>query len=136
MAKYNDNKEFSDLIVRYREYGKNTDYNKIGKIIITIAKRFLNSPRFINYPEYVKMEMESEAIFHMLKYSLKRYSIDFDNPHAYFTQACKNAFFQIIKKYYLERENSIPINFLENIDVDSLENGTIDIVNENFNKGI
>ncbi len=133
MAKYVENREFADLLVKYKEFGKKSDENKIGRIIISIANRYIKSPRFINYPYNVKSDMISEAIYHMWKYSVKGYSSDFGNPFAYFSQTCKHAFWQIINKYYDELESTLSINFLENIDGVTIDGKVVLKIDENNN---
>ncbi len=115
MAKYFDNKKFIDTLIMYRSNGGKKEANILGKMMISVANHYIYKPLFINYPQYQKNEMISDAIYYMWKY-LKNFSEDFDNAFAYLSTTTYNAFVAVIKKYYKNKDIQLPIHFLDNID--------------------
>lgn len=115
MANYIDNDEFLNEIIEYRKTGSKKYYNKIGEKFQLIARNFLNSPKFINYTVDRKAEMESDAVYFMLKY-MKNYKTDRPNPFSYFTMIAYNSFLQNIKKYKIRSKMFTSLDFNENIE--------------------
>lgn len=72
---------------------------ELGKMILHIAVKLTNHTNFRNYPADIKQEMVSYACFKCVQ-GIKNYNFKFTNCFAYLTQACWNAFINIIKKYY------------------------------------
>ena len=75
-----------------------SDY--IGKCLIKIASNLKTKYRFSGYPDYVKQEMEGDALEKMLEaVVLKKYDTSLSsNPFGYFTQVAWNCFLQRVDK--------------------------------------
>lgn len=107
---YVNNKEFYNELVEYLNICKECeDTNKklpvipdnLAYKIIKIANKLSYRPNFINYT--FKNEMKSDAIYYCIKYLRKFNPEKSNNPFAYFTQICYNAFVRRIK---LEDKNT------------------------------
>jgi len=112
---YVDNKEFLEILRKYDKTGSRKYYEKLGVIFQKIARNFLNKPNFINYTPDRKAEMESDAVFVMLKY-MKNFDLTRTNPFSYFTMIAYNSFVQNIKKYKTKQNLFVSLDFNENLD--------------------
>lgn len=70
--------------------------NEIGRKIMLIAHRLAYRPNFINYPH--RDEMIEDAIENCVMYGKNFDCERYDNPFAYFTQICYQAFLRRIAK--------------------------------------
>jgi len=113
---YVNNKEFLKLLIAYKQTGKRTTYNKIGKIFRLIAINILNKPNFINYTQDRKDEMISEATFTMCRYAHLFDENKSNNPFAYFTRYAYNSFYLYFKKQKKIKDAFISLSFIENFD--------------------
>lgn len=93
---------------------KNRLKNKIGKIFLKICEGLLTKPNFINYSWDRKSEMTSDACFYMSK-NIRKFDISRNNPFAYFTQACFNAYRQHINKYKKIQSHFQSLGYIEQI---------------------
>lgn len=100
-----DNKKFYDAIVEYKkECAKAEEQGLdkprlppyIGECIFRIAKKLSYHKWFMNYS--FKDDMIGEAFLHSVKYFDNFDPEKTDNPFAYFTQVCKNAFMHEMMK--------------------------------------
>lgn len=108
---YINNKELLEEYIKY--YNKKQECiaqgkpnpplsNKIGKAIIQIANRRCNSRQYMGYSSNWKEELISNAI---MTCAIRGHGFDparSDNPFAYLTQICNNAFKEQLKKYNRE----------------------------------
>jgi len=114
---YIDNKEFLETLKVYEKTGSRKAYEKLGKFFQLISRNFLNKPNFINYTPDRKGEMESDAVFFMLRY-MKNFDLTKENPNpfSYFTMIAFNSFLQNIKKYKAKQHMFVSLDFNENVD--------------------
>jgi hypothetical protein len=117
---YVKNSEFLELLREYDKTKSRVVYNKLGVIFQLIAKNFLNNPKFINYTEDRKDEMESDAVYSMIKY-LHNYDLTKTNPFAYFTMIAYNSFLQNIKKYKVKEKMFVSLDLTQNLDYLNLD---------------
>lgn len=117
---YVKNSEFLELLREYDKTKSRVVYNKLGVIFQLIAKNFLNNPKFINYTEDRKDEMESDAVYSMIKY-LHNYDLTKKNPFAYFTMIAYNSFLQNIKKYKVKEKMFVSLDLTQNLDYLNLD---------------
>lgn len=100
MPSYINNKEFYKAIKEYhdahKENKKTRIPNRVGECFLQIAKNLSKKASFSGYP-FVE-EMISDAVFDCVRYADKFDPDRFNNPFAYFTQICWNAFIRRIKK--------------------------------------
>lgn len=103
---YVNNKELLKAITKWKqELNANTDPNKIvrqndviGLAIMLIAEGLSKRFNFSGYTQSWKDEMIADGIEAAIKGLHNFDETKYDNPHAYITQACFNAFVQRIKK--------------------------------------
>lgn len=115
---YINNKEFYNEICEYlseceecERLGKEIPIvpDSIGCKIIKIANKMTYMPNFINYT--YKNEMKSDAIYYCIRYLRKFKYKEYNNPFAYFSQICYNAFRKRIK---IEKKNTETKTLLDN----------------------
>lgn len=96
----------------------------IGKKIYTIANGLSYKANFINYP-YIE-DMRFDAILDCLKY-IKNYNVEKNNPHAYFTTICINAFLRRIakEKKLLYTKFKIQINNGNEMNIEGASDGSV-----------
>lgn len=102
---YVDNKSLYASLCVWKEEMKNKPDDVVipvpDEVAISIMKISENLSRRYNFSGYTttwKEEMIGDAIEHCLRY-IKNFDTDrFNNPHAYITRICFNAFVQRIKK--------------------------------------
>jgi len=106
MKKYANNEEFFDLLVKYKKNKDKKVFDKVCRIFLKISKNLQYKPSWINYTDDIKSEMESDAIFYMIKY-VDKYDIHYgtrtgkkNNPFSYFTMIAINAFRMRINKFH------------------------------------
>jgi len=102
---YVNNKDFtasvSEWVVRYKKAkAEDTELPPIPEYAADcfhkIAKRYCSKPNFSGYT--YRDDMVSEAVLICIKYAHNFNPEKSNNAFAYFTQCCKNAFVQFIKK--------------------------------------
>lgn len=110
MAQYLDNKEFYRLLVERKEKLKeNNDLpvsNELGQMLVDLCTNLQYHRKFIGKP-YIE-ECVGDAIENCLRYIDNFDPVQYNNPHAYFTQLAWNAFLRRIEKEERdkrEREN-------------------------------
>lgn len=117
MANYINNAEFYQLIKNYQEetdeLKKKKYYNELGKSFQLIGTNFMNRYGFINYSEDRQEEMLSEFYYLACKYLHNYDTSRNSSPFAYFTQIAFNAFVRIIKKYKLQTERYVSLEYVE-----------------------
>lgn len=118
-AFYVNNVEFQEHLVAFFNNKDNSAKEKLGKIFMIIAQRILNKPCFINYTRDRKDDMVSDATFFMVKY-MDRYDPARGNPFAFFSQIAFNAFRQNINKTKKRNAMFVPLNYLDNIGSESV----------------
>lgn len=91
---YISNKELLAEVIRCKQKGVCSDV--LGQYFITLAKRYSGHWRFSGYS--YKDEMASDAILTLVTYWDRFNEEKSDNPFAYYTQICTNAFIQYISK--------------------------------------
>lgn len=91
---YVKNKDLMPEIVAYRETGLCSE--KLGGMFLLIARNLSNKGNFINYTW--KDDMIQEAVLTCVKYSKNFNPEKSNNPFAYVTTICKNAFVNYINK--------------------------------------
>ena len=108
-----NNKEFLEEIRKFyalREKDPDCQIpNSLGEIVVKLCTNLGYHRNFLNYTHNWKTEMISDAIFHCVQgLHRQNFSLDNDNPHAYFTRAAWNAFIARIKsekkQQYIEKK--------------------------------
>lgn len=90
---YIDNEKLLEEVVEYKKTGKMS--NELGKMVLDIARNFSTVGSFAGYTW--TEDMIGEAVLTCVKY-LKSFNPDkSNNPFAYITTICKNAFIAYIK---------------------------------------
>lgn len=135
MANYVNNKDLLASIISWKvkcsEAGhlvKQDDY--IGHAIMKIAEGLSSYWKFNGYTTAWKEEMVSDAIEASINGLINFDETKYDNPHAYITMACYNAFLQRIKK---EKKNQAVkySYFIHNV-YDNRDPEMSSIADENF----
>lgn len=91
---YVKNKEMLVELKKYKETGKVSE--ELGEMFLLIARNLSNKNNFAGYTW--KEEMISEAVMTCLRYCSNFDPEKGQNPFAYFTRYCYNAFIGYIKK--------------------------------------
>ena len=92
---YVNDKDFTELLIKYRKTKSKKVHNEIGKCFILIATRLLNKWNFTSYTFDRKDEMVSLALLYMSKY-MNNFDENKGSAFAYFTQYAYHAFQQYI----------------------------------------
>jgi hypothetical protein len=132
---YVNNKELYQAICDWKqkcaEAGEPVRQNDtIGKAILLIAKGLSKRFNFSGYSSSWKEEMISDGIEASIKGLINFDESRFNNPHAYITQACFNAFVQRIKKE--RKEMAKKYSYFVNNVYDSRDTDMASIADENF----
>ena len=91
-------KDICDWKQQIKEKGEHVKMpDSIGQAIMNIAVGFSGYWKFSGYSSSWKSEMVEDAVLANVKGLLNFDETKYDNPHAYITQACYNAFIQRIK---------------------------------------
>ena len=103
MSEYVNNKELYKAICEWKQKcyaaeGHVQQCDTIGKAIMLIANGLSKRFNFSGYTQSWKQEMVSDGIEAAIKGLINFDETKYNNPHAYITQACFNAFVQRIKK--------------------------------------
>ena len=100
---YCTNKELQAEMIKWRDSNKVVEERiiseELGKMFLAICNKILNHSNFRNYTKELKEDMKSYALFKLIK-GLKNYNFQFNNPFAWCSQACFNAYLTIIGKHY------------------------------------
>ena len=135
MSEYVNNKVLLQAIIDWktecRKQGTIVRQNDtIGKAIILIANGLSKRFNFSNYTASWKEEMCADGIEASIKGLINFNEAKYDNPHAYITQACFNAFVQRIKKE--RRETAKKYSYFVNYVYDSMDSDMVQIADETF----
>lgn len=100
---YCTNKELQAEMMKWRDSNKiveeRTISEELGKMFLAICNKILNHSNFRNYDTELKADMRGYALFKLVK-GLKNYNFQFNNPFAWCSQACFNAYLTVIGKHY------------------------------------
>ncbi|ARW57485.1 RNA polymerase sigma factor for late transcription [Kosakonia phage Kc304] len=136
MANYVNNKELYQEICRWKKKcAENPDKlipmtNEIGLAIMLISEGLSKRFNFSGYTQSWKQEMIEDGIEAAIK-GLKNFDENkYNNPHAYITQACFNAFVQRIKKERREVAKKYSY-FVHNV-YDSRDDDMVALADETF----
>jgi hypothetical protein len=114
---YINNKEFQAILVEYRTNPSRKLYNKLGEIVLMLAKRYILKPKFVKYSKDRQNEMISNACLIMITTCIKDYDfVKYSNPFAYFTQSCNNSFLQHINAEKLRESRYSNVSFIDNLE--------------------
>lgn len=97
---YLNNRDMLEQYKLSKAQGKMTE--EFGKMMMLLVHRYLNHPKFYRYTENYKMEMESNALVTLCRVWGSFDETKSQNPFAYFTTICTNAFIQVLNQ---ERKN-------------------------------
>ncbi|AWD90491.1 late sigma transcription factor [Erwinia phage Cronus] len=106
MANYVNNKELLQEIIDWKQRIKDNPNpekivrmsDKMGLAIMLISEGLSKRFNFSGYTQSWKQEMVDDGIEAAIKGLINFDESKYNNPHAYITQACFNAFIQRIKK--------------------------------------
>lgn len=106
MANYVNNKELLQEIIDWKQRIKDNPNpekvvrmsDKMGLAIMLISEGLSKRFNFSGYTQSWKQEMIDDGIEAAIKGLINFDETKYNNPHAYITQACFNAFIQRIKK--------------------------------------
>lgn len=135
---YVNNKELLKAITSWKqELYANTDPNKIirqndtiGLAIMLIAEGLSKRFNFSGYTQSWRQEMIADGIEASIKGLHNFDETKYDNPHAYITMACFNAFVQRIKKERKEMAKKYSY-FVHNV-YDANDDDMVGIADETF----
>lgn len=132
---YVNNKELYQAICEWKqkcaEAGEPVRQNDvIGKAILLISRGLSKRFNFSGYSSSWKEEMISDGIEASIKGLGNFDETRYNNPHAYITQACFNAFVQRIKKERKEMAKKYSY-FVHNV-YDSRDSDMTSLADENF----
>ncbi|QMP18888.1 sigma factor for late transcription [Escherichia phage CJ20] len=135
---YVNNKELLKAISEWKQkLNANTDPNKIirqndviGLAIMLIAEGLSKRFNFSGYTQSWKQEMIADGIEAAIKGLHNFDETKYDNPHAYITMACFNAFVQRIKKERKEMAKKYSY-FVHNV-YDSRDDDMVALADETF----
>lgn len=133
---YVNNKELLKAITEWKERVRaNPDKvvrqnDIIGLAIMLIAKGLSKRFNFSGYTQSWKEEMIADGIEASIKGLHNFDETKYDNPHAYITQACFNAFVQRIKKE--RKEMAKKYSYFVNNVYDSNDDDMVGIADETF----
>lgn len=100
---YCTNKELQAEMVKWRDSNKVVEERiiseELGKMFLAICNKILNHSNFRNYDTELKADMRGYALYKLVK-GLKNYNFQFNNPFAWCSQACFNAYLTVIGKHY------------------------------------
>ena len=114
MADYIDNKTFKEVLIKWKESGKEQFDNETAHYFVLLVENYVNHRWFRGYPSHIKEDMKSEALYYMIRYG-KNFDPSRAEPFGYFTQIAKNAFLSVIQKEYKEQAKATEY-FLNNTD--------------------
>lgn len=126
---YVDNKALYTSLCEWKEELKtNPDKvlpDEVALGIVKIAQNLTRRYNFSGYTQSWKEEMVGDAIEHCLRY-IKNFNTDkFNNPHAYITRICFNAFVQRLNKEHKQTAIKYKVFLCES--VNNLEEGELDM---------
>ncbi len=112
---YVNNKEFLELIIRYKDSDSKKDYEKIGRIFLLIVNGLTHKVNFMNYHGGLKDEMASLALERMVK-NIKNFDeVKYDNPHAYFTTIAWWSMVHVLNQFHKEEKVFVRISFMDSL---------------------
>lgn len=94
MPNYVENEELLEEIIKFKKTKIMSD--RLGEMILLIAKRFSTIGKFRNYTW--RDDMIADAVLTCVKYCHSFDPKKSTNPHAYITKICLNQFRQYLKK--------------------------------------
>lgn len=134
---YVNNKELYKAICEWKQKCKEAgpgvivrQNDEIGKAILLISQGLSKRFNFSGYTASWKEEMISDGIEAAIKGLINFDETKYNNPHAYITQACFNAFVQRIKKE--RKELAKKYSFFVNHVYDSCDSDMASIADESF----
>ena len=101
---YVTNKSLLEEMIKWRDSAEKVEdrdkpSEELGRMFMEIARRITNHSCFRNYPAELKEDLAGYAIEKMVA-GLKNFNFKYNNPFAYFTSACFNAFKTQLSKHY------------------------------------
>lgn len=140
MSNYVNNKELYKSICSWKEKCRESEAaggprvvkqnDTIGLAIMLIAEGLSKRFNFSGYTQSWKQEMISDGIEAAIKGLINFDETKYDNPHAYITMACFNAFVQRIKKERKEMAKKYSY-FVHNV-YDSRDDDMVALADETF----
>ena len=129
-TKYLDKDEFYNVMKEFNEKVELSKLNntnlppipeKLGKFLLIMAEKIVNMPRLRGYS--YKDEMIGDCLENALRYGIYNFKhLEYDNPHAYFTQimywACKRRIYAEEKQLYIKYKNMEMHNYLDEIGIE------------------
>jgi DNA-directed RNA polymerase specialized sigma subunit len=100
MAVYVKNADLLESLRKYKESGgtDRKEYNKIGKMFLLMAQRFMSRCNLINYSEDRREDLISSCCLHMIK-RIDSFDTTLTSPFSYFTSVIRNVILQGLNKY-------------------------------------
>ena len=132
---YVNNKDLYTAICKWKQKCKETgtivkQSDEIGRAILLISHGLSKRFNFSGYSISWKEEMISDGIEASIKGLINFDETKYNNPHAYITQACFNAFVQRIKKE--RKEMAKKYSYFVNNVYDSCDSDMAAIADESF----
>lgn len=121
--KYLDANELKQEVTAFKN--TNEISIKLGYMLRNIAQHMLGMPSFVRYPNYLKEDMVSQALYKCIK-ALKTVKADVEpkSMFSYFTRTCWCGFLEVLTKYYKQQ------NIKRNLTISYLNTGFVG--NENL----
>ncbi|EQA7786750.1 hypothetical protein ACX818_001344 [Acinetobacter baumannii] len=132
---YVNNKELYEAICAWKQQCKEAgtivkQNDTIGRAIMLISQGLSKRFNFSGYTPAWKEEMIGDGIEASIKGLINFDETKYNNPHAYITMACFNAFVQRIKKE--RKQTAVKYSFFINNVYDSRDPEMASIADENF----
>lgn len=99
---YLNNKDMLEQFRLSKAQGRMTE--EFGKMMMLLVHKYLKHPKFYRYSNNYKMELESNALVTLCKVWEGFDDTRSENPFAYYTQVCTNAFIQILNQEKKQRD--------------------------------
>jgi len=118
---YLSNKNLLEIIQQWKDSGNERVPDALGLAFMKLTDKYINHANFRGYPTNLKEEMKSSAIVSLVRYAHKFDPAKSENPFAYFTQICKNAYIGVIMNEYNHQAKAVSVYLSETENLDLTE---------------
>jgi len=98
---YMNGEFFQYVVTKYKDTGEYTD--ELCELLDLLIRKNLTHKNFIRYEAGDKHEMYSNAMAKIWQYTIKGYNPKLSTAFVFFTTAIRNAFKEVLKDYYSEK---------------------------------
>ena len=101
MANYVDKGEMIDALIASKEDGRVSPV--LAKMFMDIATGYVKTHKFMRYSQDMKDDLVAEALKNCVTYYRTFDTSAKTSPLSYFTRACENSFYAVLKRHYNQR---------------------------------